>query len=98
MKHSGYLAAAFGICLMVVIFLLIKIFELEQRPSSSKREEQSHSRRSTGFDQTRRGRASQAKGNRLRFRRVHDNDTIARWQTLVCCKSFKLGVGGVRTG
>jgi uncharacterized phage infection (PIP) family protein YhgE len=28
MKHSGYLAAAFGVCLIVVIFLLIKTLSL----------------------------------------------------------------------
>ena len=28
MKHLGYLAAAFGVCLIVVIFLLIKTVNL----------------------------------------------------------------------
>ena len=28
MKHSGYLAAAFGVCLIAVIFLLIKTLNL----------------------------------------------------------------------
>jgi hypothetical protein len=98
MKHSGYQAAALGVCLIVVVFLLIKTVNLSSELQTANEKDNRTAADLQASVKRAEAELAKLKETASGLGEYIDNDTIARWQTLVCCEGFKLGAGRVRTG